>query len=78
MLSQKVWASIKKQKGAPDVLEQRSSVAKTMGLAVMSLVWNGEIKPAGRQTTEQGVTELDLAREVVIERRRLQAAELSL
>lgn len=55
-------------------------MAKTMGLAVMSLVWNGEIKPVGRegQTSERGVTGLDLAREVVIERRKLQAAELIL
>lgn len=55
-------------------------MAKTVGLAVMSLVWNGEIKPVGReeQTFERGVTGLNLAREVVIQRRKLQAAELSL
>lgn len=42
-------------------------MTKTMGLAGMSLVWNGEMKPVGRkeQTSERGVTGLDLAREVV-------------
>lgn len=58
-------------------------MAKTIGLAVMSLVWNREIEPAGRegQASEREVTELDPARKVVIKRREmrdLQAGGLSL